>query len=68
MKRTQQLMLNERNNHPNPDPFYIFLTSGAGVGNNYLLTGKSVTFTEINSRYFMAIGGGQGQKNHVELI
>ena len=37
MKHVQQLMLNERNNLPNPDPFYIFLTGGAGVGKSFLV-------------------------------
>ena len=31
MKHPQQLMVNERNNLSNPEPFCIFLTGGAGV-------------------------------------
>ena len=37
MKQVQQLMLNERNNLPNPDPFYICFTGGAGVGKSFLV-------------------------------
>ena len=36
MKYAQQLMLNGRNNLPDPDPFHILLTGGAGVGKSFL--------------------------------
>ena len=41
MKHAQQLMLNSRNDLPDPDPFHILLTGGAGVGKSFLL--KCVT-------------------------
>ena len=37
MKHAQQLMLNSRNDLPDPDPFHILLTGGAGVGKSFLL-------------------------------
>ena len=37
MKPAQQLMLNSRNDLPDPDPFHILLTGGAGVGKSFLL-------------------------------
>ena len=36
MKYAQQLQLNERNDLPDPEPFNIFLSGGAGVGKTYL--------------------------------
>ena len=36
MKHSQQLSLNRRNDLPQPDPFYIFLSGGAGVGKSFL--------------------------------
>ena len=41
MKHTQQLTLNERNNLPNSNPCYIFLTGGASVVKSFLV--KCVT-------------------------
>ena len=38
MKYAQELMLNKRNDLPDPDPFHIFLSGGAGVGKSYLVT------------------------------
>ena len=37
MKYAQQLMLNSRNDLPDPDPFHILLTGGAGVGKSFLV-------------------------------
>ena len=31
-KYAQTLMLNSRNDIPDPDPFFMFFTGGAGVG------------------------------------
>ena len=31
-------MLNNDNNEPDPDPFYVFLSGGAGVGKTYLVS------------------------------
>ena len=36
LKYTQELMLNKRNDLPDPEPFYLFLTGGAGVGKSFL--------------------------------
>ena len=36
MKHTQLLNLNKRNDLPQPDPFYIFLSGGAGVGKSFV--------------------------------
>ena len=36
MRYAQQLQLNKRNDLLDPDPFYIFLTGGAGVGKSFL--------------------------------
>ena len=36
MKYAQQLQLNERNDIPDPDPFHIFLSGGAGVGKSFV--------------------------------
>ena len=33
-----QCMLNNDNNEPDPNPFYVFLSGGAGVGKTYLVS------------------------------
>ena len=38
MKWAAQCMLNNDNNEPDPDPFYVFLSGGAGVGKTYLVS------------------------------
>ena len=37
MKYAIKCILSERNNKPTPDPFYIFLSGGAGVGKSFLV-------------------------------
>ena len=37
MKYAIKYILSERNNKPTPDPFYIFLSGGAGVGKSFLV-------------------------------
>ena len=37
MKYSQSLMLNSRNDILDPDPFFIFLTGGAGVGKSFVV-------------------------------
>ena len=37
MKYAIQCKLSERNNEPQPDPFHIFLSGGAGVGKSFLV-------------------------------
>jgi ATP-dependent DNA helicase PIF1 len=37
MKHTQQLVLNSRNDLPEPEPFHILLSGGAGVGKSFLV-------------------------------
>ena len=41
MTHTVQLLLNETNDLPQPSPFYIFLSGGAGVGKSFLV--KAIT-------------------------
>ena len=36
-KYAQMLMLNSKNDIPDPDPFFIFLTGGAGVGKSFVM-------------------------------
>ena len=36
-KYAHMLMLNSRNDVPDPDPFFIFLTGGAGVGKSFVM-------------------------------
>ena len=37
MKHAQKVLLNSRNNVPDPPPFFQFLTGGAGVGKSFLI-------------------------------
>ena len=37
MKFSQELILNSRNDVPDPEPFYLLLTGGAGVGKSFLV-------------------------------
>ena len=53
MKYAQQLQLNQRNDLPDPEPFYIFLTGGAGVGKSFL--------TKCLTEYFKRIWKTPGQ-------
>ena len=41
MTHTVELLLNESNDLPQPSPFYIFLSGGAGVGKSFLV--KAIT-------------------------
>ena len=62
MKYAQQLQLNERNDLPEPEPFHIFLTGGAGVGKSFL--------TKVTTEYFKRTWKtpGQNMDEHPSVV
>ena len=62
MKYAQQLQLNGRNDLPDPDPFYIFLSGGAGVGKSFL--------TKVITEYFKRTWKtpGQNMDEHPSVV